>query len=233
MSTIDASKLLRPGLLDGVAVVLAGATNTGDASDSLGAGVASACTQLGARVGRCPLDANQSLDLEDDAVEQAVERLFADAGSIELLVVDGASMFSHTAAAAGHHDARHVLRACLDGTWNVTRAVANRAFLPDRHGGRIVYLTPARDAGDHAEAARAGLENLARTLSIEWARHGITTVTIAPGMTTATVAAASASTSTSAGREDVVSEVAALTAYLASAAGAYFSGCLLDLSGGP
>jgi NAD(P)-dependent dehydrogenase (short-subunit alcohol dehydrogenase family) len=212
MSMIDASKLLRPGLLEGVAVVLAGATNAGDASDSLGAGVASACTQLGARVGRCPLDADQSLDLEDDAVEQAVECLFADAGSIELLVVDGASMFPRADASDGHHDARHALRACLDGTWNVTRAVANRAFLPDRHGGRIVYLAPARDAGDHADAARAGLENLARTLSIEWARHGITTVAIASGGATS-------------------DEVAALTAYLASPAGAYFSGCLLDLRG--
>ena len=83
---------------------------------------------------------------------------------------------------------------------------------------RIVYLAPAPGAdrsevGQQADAARAGLENLARTLSIEWARHEITLVTIAPGDTTA------------------AGEVAALTAYLASPAGAYFSGCLLDLRG--
>ena len=60
-----------------------------------------------------------------------------------------------------------------------------------------------------ARAARAGLENLARTLSIEWSRHAITTVAIAPAP------------DTDAG------ELAALCAYLASPAGAYFSGCLL------
>jgi citronellol/citronellal dehydrogenase len=116
------------------------------------------------------------------------------------------------------------LRTCLDATWNVTRAVVNLAFLgaepssSDRPGSgsatrRIVYLAPASAAGEHAGAARAGLENLARTLSIEWARHGITLVTIAPGEATA------------------AGEVAALAAYLASPAGAYFSGCLLDLRG--
>src|ERR671934_252664 len=53
----------------------------------------------------------------------------------------------------------------------------------------------------YCEGGRAGLENLARTLSIEWARHAVTTVAIAPGA------------STSAG------ELAALVAYLASPAG--------------
>ncbi len=64
-----------------------------------------------------------------------------------------------------------------------------------------------------AKAARAGAENLARTLSVEWARHEITVVTIALGDVTAP------------------GEAAALTAYLASPAGAYFSGCQLDLRG--
>ena len=105
------------------------------------------------------------------------------------------------------------LRTCLDATWNVTRAVVNRAFLPAERGGRIIYLAPAPDAGQYADAARAGLENLSRTLSVEWARHGVTVVTIAPG------------------ERSTADEVAALTAYLASPASAYFSGCLLDLRG--
>ena len=61
------------------------------------------------------------------------------------------------------------------------------------------------------ERAEPGMK--ARTLSIEWARYGITVVAVAPGAETT--------------RE----EVAALCAWLASPAGAYFSGCLLDLAG--
>ena len=95
----------------------------------------------------------------------------------------------------------------------MTRALASRAFLERERAGRIVFVAPAPSAGEHAEAARAGLENLARTLSIEWARRRVTAVAIAPGDRTA------------------AGEVAALIAYLASPAGAYFSGCLLDLRG--
>jgi len=82
---------------------------------------------------------------------------------------------------------------------------------PGEGAGRIVYLAPAGGEGECAGAARAGLENLARTLSIEWARFAITAVTIAAPV------------------PDGVEEAAALTAYLASPAGAYFSGCLLDM----
>lgn len=119
-----------------------------------------------------------------------------------MLVVDGAGLF----AAEGLHE-------CLAGAWDATRAVVNGAFLPGGRGGRIVYLAPPPAAGPQSNAARAGLENLARTLSTEWARYGITAVTIAPG------------------EETHAGEVAALCAYLASPAGSYFSGCLLDLRG--
>lgn len=205
--TIDASKLLRPGLLEGVSVLIVGAADSGadsagDGSHSLAQTVGSACTGLGARVSTWqPGDA-------------------PDAGT-DLLVIDAAGAFAQTHArgALGEQDAsRALLRACLDGVWEATRTVANAAFIDPARAGRIVYLAPAPGTGAgelarHAEAARAGLENLARTLSIEWARHGITTVTIAPGAHSSD------------------KELAALVAFLGSPAGAYFSGCLFDLRG--
>jgi NAD(P)-dependent dehydrogenase (short-subunit alcohol dehydrogenase family) len=164
---------------------------------------------LGARVCELALDTS-----DDDAASReastdaAVERALADVGSVELLAVDGASLF-----AAGEHDA---LVDSLEASWNVTRALVNRAFMadvPSPPARRIVYIAPAADGRQHADAARAGLENLARTLSIEWARHAITLVAIAPGPNTPAEA------------------IATLVAYLASPAGAYFSGCVLDLRG--
>ena len=101
----------------------------------------------------------------------------------------------------------------MELAWELTRAVADSAPLSAGWAGRIIYIAPPQRAGAHAGAARAGLENLARTLSIEWARHGVTTAAIAPG------------------EETSAQEIGALTAYLASPAGAYFSGCLLDLTG--
>jgi NAD(P)-dependent dehydrogenase (short-subunit alcohol dehydrogenase family) len=222
-AAIDPSRLLRPALLEGVSVLVAAAgelapeesaARSADPGDSLARAVASTFAQLGARVSRwrseAPVDAQ-----------------------IDLLVVDAAGAF----AVAGERDTqvarptpRDALRACLDGAWEATREVANAAFIEPGRSGRVVYVAPAcaaapgptRDpsssaqpahSAEYADAARAGLENLSRTLSIEWARYGITLVTIAPGQRTSPTA------------------VGAVAAYLGSPAGAYFSGCLLDLRG--
>jgi NAD(P)-dependent dehydrogenase (short-subunit alcohol dehydrogenase family) len=225
MSTIDATGLLRPGLLETCSVLVAcpppppadalgEAAVKGDAlgeavakgGDTLGEAVAEGCAALGARVQRCQPDA-----AAEQPLDAAVAAALAAAGRIDMLAVDGAGLFTGGLARGG--DAHEALRTCVDAAWNVTRAVVNLAFLPEERGGRVVYLAPPPDAGEHAQAARAGLENLARTLSVEWARHRVTTVTIAPGAGTA------------------AGEVAALCAYLASPAGDYFSGCLLDLRG--
>jgi len=221
MSAIDASELLRPGLLQGVSVLIAGA-RASRATRTLAESVSLACAGLGARVSECTVGGDGFVfpieDLDDAAVEQLVVRALTDGREVDLLAVDGAGVFAAVAEAAQAAEVelgtRAALRVCMDVSWNVTRAVANLAFLPNGRGGRVVYLAPAGSGGEHASAALAGLENLARTLSIEWARHGVTAVAIAPG------------THSAAARE-----VAALTAYLASPAGAYFSGCLLDLRG--
>ena len=114
----------------------------------------------------------------------------------DVLVVDGAALFE-TATGV------EAVQAALDGAWD--------AIQPAAEGAKLILLLAPRPGDAHAEAARAGLENLARTLSIEWARLGIRPVAIHPG------------TETPAG------EVAELAAFLASPAGAYYSGCRFDL----
>jgi NAD(P)-dependent dehydrogenase (short-subunit alcohol dehydrogenase family) len=100
-------------------------------------------------------------------------------------------------------EGRAEVPAVLDEAWDAIRAVL-------RDGLLIVLIAPP--PGDaHAEAARAGLENMARTLSIEWARRGIRPVAITPGTATSPA------------------EIAELVAFLASPAGAYYSGCRFDL----
>jgi NAD(P)-dependent dehydrogenase (short-subunit alcohol dehydrogenase family) len=232
-SNVHASQLLRPGLLQGVSILLAGASASAPGAAgavSFASAVYDACAALGARVSECGLFDPECATVEERSIDDAADGALAQMGGLDLLVVDGAGLFVRAGEGArgeggaggeggrldgdaGADRTRAALIACLDASWNVTRAVANRAFLPESSGGRIVYLAPPADAGEHAEAARAGLENLARTLSIEWARHAITTVAIAPRAATAT------------------GEVAALIAYLASPAGAYFSGCQIDLRG--
>jgi len=97
------------------------------------------------------------------------------------------------------------VRAALDGAWDAIRTHA----LPPREALIVLIAPPPGDP--HHEAARAGIENLARTLSIEWARHGIRPVAILPGGGT------------------TPAELAELVAFLASRAGAYYAGCAFSL----
>jgi NAD(P)-dependent dehydrogenase (short-subunit alcohol dehydrogenase family) len=206
VSRSEASALLRPGLLRGTSVLLAGGAGDSAPEGSVREAVRGALQELGALVRPCEVITGAEAVAEGD-IEAAVSAALTDGARIGMLVLDGAGVF---AAADG---GRVGLRVCLESAWSVTRALVNAAFIPGGEGGRIVYIAPPPRAGAHADAARAGLENLARTLSVEWARHGITAVTIAPGDASSP------------------SQLAALTAYLASEAGAYFSGCLLDLAG--
>jgi NAD(P)-dependent dehydrogenase (short-subunit alcohol dehydrogenase family) len=154
------TEVLRPGVLAGVRVRVAGAGPLGEA--------------LLARM--------RALGAQD--------------GGVDVLVVDAAALF---AGAAGVD----AVRAALDGAW--------AAIQPEAEAAKLIVLLAPPPGDAHAEAARAGLENLARTLSIEWARLGIRPVAIHPGAATP------------------AGEVAELAAFLASPAGAYYSGCRFDL----
>ncbi|MDX6714475.1 MAG: hypothetical protein QOH30_1033 [Baekduia sp.] len=178
--------VLRPGVLDGLRVCVAGG------GESLRARAA----ELGATV--LALDA----DLDD---EDAVAAAVAGLRRIDVLVVDAATPF---VAAGGGMAA---LRTAVDGSWNAVRATVNAGWsapdAEDAAGGKVVLVAPRADAGAHATAVGAALENAARTLSVEWARLGVRITAIVPG----------------AGARDA--DLAELVAFLASPGGDYFSGC--------
>src|SRR4029079_16073684 len=76
------------------------------------------------------------------------------------------------------------IRNNLNGTFFMTREVAQRAMIPAKRG-RIVNVTAMVSRGfpgmSHTRAARAGVENLTKSLAIEWATHGIRVNAVAPG----------------------------------------------------
>jgi NAD(P)-dependent dehydrogenase (short-subunit alcohol dehydrogenase family) len=227
VAKIEATNMLRPGLLAGASIVLARDARAAapELRAALGSASCAVCTKLGARVFECSLASTGNIEADDAATAQAVARALAELGEVSLLLVDSASAFASERGrngAGADADAERStgpdagaagLVGALEASWRITQAVANAAFIERGAPGRIVYVAPRPDEGIHADAARAGLENLARTLSIEWARYGVTSLAIAPGVGTS------------------AAEIAALTGYLASPAGDYFSGCLLDLRG--
>lgn len=172
---------LREDLLSGLSVLVAG---PGEAPESL----------FGATL-------RQFAPTLDDAGEGGAAWV-ADQGAVDALVFDA------NAEIVGGVEG---LRQVLDAAWIACAAAANGSFIPEGRAGRIVLVAPAPAAGEMAAAAIAALENLARTLSVEWARYAITITAIAPGQATRPA------------------DVAAVVAYLLSPAGGYFSGARLDL----
>jgi NAD(P)-dependent dehydrogenase (short-subunit alcohol dehydrogenase family) len=184
--------ILRDQLLAGRAIALAGR--------DLG-GLQAALEGLGARVEVVP--EGDDLAADDEATGQWAQAR----APLDALVYDAAAAF----AAGGQAD----LLAAMERGWVAIRETANGALIPADGPAQVVLVGPRPDAGPLAGAARAALENLARTLSVEWARYRVTAAMIAPG--TGTTAA----------------QLAELVCFLVSPAGAYFSGCRLDLGAVP
>src|SRR5581483_11961226 len=139
--------------------------------------------------------------------EVVVDDETASAWVKERLPLHGLVFDARATFAGGGRDG---LREALRLAWLAIRAIATGALIAGEHPAKVTLIAPGSDAGLHCEAARTGLENLARTLSVEWARFGVTAVTVCPGASTS---------------QD---ELAQLVGFLHSPAGEYFSGCRFD-----
>ena len=182
------AQVLRDDLLNGVSVLLAGSgRELGPRLESLGARTLAFAPSL------------------DEAGEGGAAWV-KEQDPLDALVFDAGR-------GSGGDDELLALSAVLDAAWIACAAAANGAFIPSGQGGRIVLIAPPADAGGLAVAAADALENLARTLSVEWARYGITVTCLAPGSATGE------------------GEVATLVAFLLSRAGAYYSGSRFELDG--
>lgn len=177
--------LLRQGLLDDRVVALGGGVT---------AAISHALSGLGASVHEL-----------DPALDEDGARDWADGiAPLHALVFDAAPTFADGGQAH--------LRAALEAAWVAIRGVATGALIP-AGAGKVLLVGPPPAGAAFAGAARAALENLARTLSVEWARYGVTTVAIAPGARTTD------------------RDLAELVCFLVSSAGDYFSGCAFELGG--
>ena len=185
--------------------------------------------------GTCDIREPETIDTFLDGV---LERF----GPIEILVNNAGGQFPTPAAACSPRGFAAVVRNNLLGTWNMTHAVANRCLIP-ASGGCIVNVTALVVRGFpgmvHTGAARAGVENLTKTLAVEWAAFGIRVNAVAPGVIRSTgtsqypkellIAARKAIPQKRLGRPD---EIASMITYLASPAAEFLTGQTLIVDGG-
>jgi citronellol/citronellal dehydrogenase len=180
---------------------------------------------------------------EEQQVDAMVDELLARHERIDVVVNNAGGQFMAPAESITPKGFRTVIRLNVEGTWLVTHAVATKAMIPSGRGGKVISVTLSPHNGmpgmAHSGAARAAVENLMRTLSIEWARFGIKLLAVAPGQfATETLLTKypqaiveRIADSIPLQRLGSEQEFAWLIAYLASPGGDFISGSVITIDG--
>ena len=162
-------------------------------------------------------------------------------GRINTLVNNAGGQFMSPAEDITPKGFRTVVALNLEGTWLMTHAAATRAMIP-QGGGKVISVTLSPHHGlpgmAHSAAARAAVENMTRTLAVEWARFGVRLTAIATGHFATEVLQKypppvyeGVAKTVPLGRLGQPEEQAWLVAYLASPAGDYHSGAVITIDG--
>ena len=248
-------QIFREGLLEGQVCVVSGA-GTG-----LGRAIALELASLGATVigcGRRPepisetvemirevggIAESEAMDIRDaEAVDAFFDGVLERHGRVDVLVNNAGGQFMSPAETVTPKGFRTVIELNVQGTWQMTHAAATKAFIPQR-SGKVVSVTLSPHQGmpgmAHSGAARAAVENMMRTLSIEWARFNIKLCAVAAGQFDTEVIRTKYPPQVSENvahtiplqRMGTPEEMAWMIAYLASPAGDFLSGCVITIDG--
>jgi len=251
----EPSQIFREGLLEGQVCLISGA------GSGLGRASALELARLGATVigcGRRPepieetarmiTDAGgtgeaEAMDIRDEeAVDSLVDRVLERHGRLDLLLNNAGGQFLSPAEAITPKGFRTVIELNVVGTWLMTHAATTKAFIP-QGGGKVMSVTLSPHAGMpgmvHSGAARAAVENMMKTLSIEWSQYGVKLCALAAGQfdteTLRTkypaVVVENVAKTIPLGRMGTEEEWAWLVAYLASPAGDFYSGTTITMDG--
>jgi len=190
--------IFRKGLFDGHTAIITGG------GSGIGLSTAIALGELGAKVAICgrkkeKLEAAEqklrglgvevlaeACDIREVEQIQTFAKSVKDKlGTATILVNNAGGQFPTTAETVSPRGWEAVVRNNLNGTFFMTQAVAVEHMIPARRG-RIVNVIANVARGFpgmvHTGAARAGVENMTKTLAIEWAMHNIQVNAIAPGV---------------------------------------------------
>jgi citronellol/citronellal dehydrogenase len=183
-----------------------------------------------------------NIKIEEDVIK-LFDHIFATHDQIHGLVNNAGGQFVSPAESISLKGWTAVVETNLTGTFLMCREAYNRSM--NQHGGAIVNMLMDNSRGfpgmAHSAAARAGIENLTKTLAVEWARSGVRINAVAPGIINSSgldnypeamrPIIEQNIQDTPAKRMGTESEVAAVITFLLSPAAAYISGESIKIDG--
>ncbi|ELU08220.1 hypothetical protein CAPTEDRAFT_173279 [Capitella teleta] len=181
---------------------------------------------------------------QEDQVKNTVEETIAQFGSLDFLVNNGGGQFPSPSEMISLKGWNAVIETNLTGTFLCCREAYN--IWMREHGGVIVNIIADMWKGfplmSHTGAARSAVDNLTKSLSVEWAKSGVRVNSVAPGIIYSKTAAdnykhfegdlmGSQIPTIPAKRLGTPEEVSAAVCFLLSPASAFTSGISLRVDG--
>jgi citronellol/citronellal dehydrogenase len=122
---------------------------------------------------------------EPESVEQAAKHIKEKEGRLDILINNAGGQFPSPAEAITPKGWKAVIDTNLNGTWFMTQTFFTQFFMPQKNGiivNIIANIYKGFPGMSHTGAARAGVDNLTKSLAVEWAAHNIRINAVAPGI---------------------------------------------------
>ena len=182
-------------------------------------------------------------DIRDlDTVQAMADRIKEQSGQLDILVNNAGGQFPSLAEDISTKGWHAVINNNLNGTWFMTQTMAKSFFIPQKSG---IILNVIADiyrgfAGmAHTGAARAGVDNLTKSIAVEWTKHQIRINAVAPGIIQSTglenyppELVEGIAKKTPMKRLGTIEEVAYLVTFLVSPMASYITGETVYVDGG-
>jgi len=122
---------------------------------------------------------------EQNQIQQLADFITEKYGKLDILINNAGGQFPSLAKDLSFNGWNSVINNNLNGTFYMTQTMANTFFLKQSNGNIvniIANIYKGFPGMAHTGAARAGVDNLTKSLAIEWARKGIRINAVAPGI---------------------------------------------------
>jgi len=182
---------------------------------------------------------------DEESIASCVKSSIKEFGKIDLLVNNAGGQFPSPSEFIKPKGWKAVIETNLTGTFFMTQEVFNQSMR--EHGGAVVNVIANMWNGfpmlAHTGAARAGVDNLTKSLAIEWGRYGLRINSVAPGVIKSSgldsyapefkeFIFTKAAKNNLANRLGTEAEVASAIVYLLSPAASYINGATLRIDAG-
>jgi citronellol/citronellal dehydrogenase len=179
---------------------------------------------------------------EPEQIQKLADQIRDESGRLDILVNNAGGQFPSLAEDISEKGWNAVINNNLNGTFYMTRAMAKAFFIPQKAGviiNIIVNIYRGFPGMSHTGAARAGVDNLTKTLAVEWSKHNIRVNAVAPGLIQSTgmdnyppELVKGLADTIPMKRLGTTDEVAYLTLFLASPMAHYITGETVYIDGG-